>query len=399
MSTQHGRKRRLWQLSILTLIGLVMTVGVWLLYSPVALLLHSPELPPPTGSFPVGRTSYFWTDSSRPETWTDDPTDRRQLIVYVWYPATQRVDSSTAPYFPSLQELNGQFTSSEQRVLRAVRTRVLVDAEVMPGSNRFPVLLFSPGANLSSHFYSCLLEEMASQGFVVVAIEHCYEGRGQVFPDGRIAGPEYSRHMPPLNTPVADETRFYHAWAETRGLDAVFVLDQLVRINKSDRLFAGRLDLSRVGFFGHSIGGITAEHLARKEQRIRAAANIDGLLLVTDPRLIDPTGTDLGQPFLFMGQTQYRDVQDALLWTVKGASYRVLITGANHMSFSDLPFWTPGNRAGKVRRLAAMRAYLLAFFGRHLLEQDSKLLDGPSEAFPEASVENVSHGRNLGASP
>ena len=49
------------------------------------------EIPPPTGPFIVGRTSFYWKDPARPETLTDDPNDRRELMVTLWYPA-RKVD-------------------------------------------------------------------------------------------------------------------------------------------------------------------------------------------------------------------------------------------------------------------------------------------------------------------
>ena len=43
--------------------------------------------PEPGGQFPVGVRSYFWIDEDRGEAFTADPTDKRHLLVQVWYPA------------------------------------------------------------------------------------------------------------------------------------------------------------------------------------------------------------------------------------------------------------------------------------------------------------------------
>lgn len=58
-------------------------------------------LPDPSGSFAIGRTGYDWTDQSRPEVLSEQPPAHRELMVYVWYPATQSDSRSIlAPYLP-----------------------------------------------------------------------------------------------------------------------------------------------------------------------------------------------------------------------------------------------------------------------------------------------------------
>jgi len=45
-----------------------------------------PYLPEPTGSFPVGTTSLWLRDASRPDPWAAG-VDVRELMVTLWYPA------------------------------------------------------------------------------------------------------------------------------------------------------------------------------------------------------------------------------------------------------------------------------------------------------------------------
>jgi hypothetical protein len=70
------------------------------------------QLPALRGSYQVGTTSYYLVDSSRKETYraeaydirTQQPitapptTDRRELMIYVWYPAKANSKLDTAPY-------------------------------------------------------------------------------------------------------------------------------------------------------------------------------------------------------------------------------------------------------------------------------------------------------------
>ncbi len=43
-------------------------------------------LPEPTGEYTVGMTRYAFLDTARPELFTEDPDDRREVTVTVWYP-------------------------------------------------------------------------------------------------------------------------------------------------------------------------------------------------------------------------------------------------------------------------------------------------------------------------
>src|SRR5215211_6224542 len=60
-------------------------------------------LPKPTGSYRVGRASFHRIDVSRPETFTADPNDHRQVLFHVWYPAAPTA-GTVAPYIDRLPD-------------------------------------------------------------------------------------------------------------------------------------------------------------------------------------------------------------------------------------------------------------------------------------------------------
>jgi pimeloyl-ACP methyl ester carboxylesterase len=78
--------------------------------------------------------------------------------------------------------------------------------------------------------------------------------------------------------------------------DCRFVLDQLEQLNASDPsgTFRGRLDLERVGMFGHSLGGATALLLCHDDPRCKAGVNVDGAPI---GRVI---ADGITQPFMFV---------------------------------------------------------------------------------------------------
>jgi hypothetical protein len=55
------------------------------------------RFPHPTGRHGIGTLTYHWVDADRPEAFTADPDDRRELMVQLWYPATP---DPAAPHAP-----------------------------------------------------------------------------------------------------------------------------------------------------------------------------------------------------------------------------------------------------------------------------------------------------------
>src|SRR2546429_4704433 len=137
------------------------------------------------------------------------------------------------------------------------------------------------GASAAVWSYSTLAEDLASHGYVVVGLDAPYRTSSVVFPDGRVM-----RRIPENNPELCLEktgqerdrcaNRLLTAWTS----DMAFVLDKLEQLNASPASgkFAGRLDLTRVGVFGHSFGGATAAQFCSQDSRCKAGIDIDGSL-------------------------------------------------------------------------------------------------------------------------
>jgi dienelactone hydrolase len=114
--------------------------------------------------------------------------------------------------------------------------------------------------------YSALLQEIASHGYIVVGINRTYNALVSVFTDGRVI-PANVTATTQLNGEVS-------TWVD----DTSFVVNQLELLNSGDDRFSGRLDLSRLGIFGHSYGGAIAVEFCRLDARCQAGINLDGSL-------------------------------------------------------------------------------------------------------------------------
>ncbi|HEX8698143.1 MAG TPA: hypothetical protein VF815_04855, partial [Myxococcaceae bacterium] len=134
------------------------------------------QLPAPTGTHAVGTTAYHWIDSTRPEPFTETEEDVRELMVRVWYPAEPRPGSQPAPYF--LQRREGVANTSgfqmPGHLFDFVHAHAVAEAPLAGAQARYPVVLFSPGSAVPPVLYTGLLEDVASHGYVVVALSHTY---------------------------------------------------------------------------------------------------------------------------------------------------------------------------------------------------------------------------------
>lgn len=330
-------------LVLLGLFGaLALLVSLWLEHrSAVA-------LPQPTGPFAVGRTLYDWVDDQTLDPLAP-PGTKRELLVWVWYPAAVPSSEKTAEYVPdatrqAVEHDRGPLLRFLTKDLSKVHTHSLRDAEVSRQQPSYPVVIMRAGASLEVWNYSTLAEDLASHGYVVVGIDAPYRAFVVALPDGRVI-----RRLPENNPElcigrVGEEqarcvNRILTAWTSDIGS----VLDRLGQLNASDPSgkFTGRLDMTRVGVFGHSFGGAQAAQFCSQDSRCKAGIDVDGAL---HGSVID---TGIPTPFMFLGsgegdfsssaevrqiEAEIKSVYDRL---PPNGRLRVSIRGANHFTFSD----------------------------------------------------------------
>jgi predicted dienelactone hydrolase len=364
-------------------------IGLALLLSIVVSVAARRSLPKPTGSFSVGRTSRIWVDSSRPEVLTSNLNDFRNVPVTIWYPA-QAGAGTQAPYFPGLDRVaqnlaaSGEVTPVEVFGLRFIQSRERLDAPIASNTKTYPVIIFSPGNGTNIEFYAAIADELASYGYIVVGINHPYDVAAVALQDGSVA----------QFAPGPIEIQARQAWVAVRVAvrvaDVLFALHELHALNAGDdRLFAGRLDLTRVAVMGHSLGGITAAEACRANPEFLACLNLDGLQR-GGPFSTDNDPTPPNQPFMMITkEAQLPPNFIASFKAIPSGSYLVVIHDAKHDSFTDGPLLIPAllpvpNEADQI--LALTRSYTLAFFNQTLKQQPSTLLEKPLES-RQASLE------------
>ena len=219
-------RRRRWP----TILGLVLGLPLWLLAVALPWALPVPGLPAPTGPYLIGTVSYHLVDENRPETYTDDPNDARQFMVQLWYPAASIDGEEAAPYIdrveiaaPILAESFG-FPPFLFNHLNLAHTDGYLAAP--PATNGpFPILIFAHGLTGFRGQNSFQMQELASQGYVVAAIDHTYGSRFAIFPDGAVVEYDAERAFPPGVEDAGN--RLVQTWAG----DIQYLMDQMARLD------------------------------------------------------------------------------------------------------------------------------------------------------------------------
>jgi predicted dienelactone hydrolase len=302
------------------------------------------ELPQPSGPFAVGRTSFHWVNSDQLEDFAPSKDTRRELIAWVWYPAGTR--GTPAHYLP--QTLRESFEKAGGVLMAGYLTRDLAKVGVHASENtalaaapaKFPVVILRAGAAALVPSYTVIAEDLASRGYIVVGPDAAYRTTVVVLPDGRVISrpPEGDLERVPSEERPAFAEHLMQSWSSDVG----FVIDQLAKLDSGDPAdrFTGRLDLTRIGIVGHSLGGATAAHFCHEDVRCRAGVDLDGQLFGP---VIDE---GLSQPFLFVleDESETRDPAASQILAHIESMYQHLpvdsrlqlsMAGANHFSFSD----------------------------------------------------------------
>lgn len=387
---------------ILSSIGIVGSLGL-LLWD------HGREttLPTSTGPFAVGRTMYVWRDDARPDPLAPQPGTKSELFVWIWYPAASGQPSETVgDYIPArwrtaIEDQAGVLlTQLLTRDLSRVRAHSIPDAGVSTHQRLYPVVLMRAGLAALTMDYSSLAEDLASHGYVVVGFDAPYRTFVVVFPDGRVIARAPQNNADLLSGPEKEHlaAKLVKAWSA----DMSFALDQLQLLNASDPSgrFLGRLDMQRIGVFGHSLGGATALQFSHDDSRCKAAIDVDGAPWssvvregLTQPVmfLMSDHSTDAPDPDEHQVASNFQSIFDRV---PSDRRLQITIRGANHYMFSDdgamlkSPLLKRGLRMLGIvhidgtRQVAVTEHFISAFFDVYLKGAPASLLKSRAE-YPE----------------
>jgi dienelactone hydrolase len=366
------------------------------------------SLPRPTGNYRIGTRIVHLTDWTQAD--NSFPSHHRELMVQVWYPALPSGEQLAA--YRRWRETT--WLSSYDAVLK---THSYENAPMAAEGTPFSIVLFNPaweGERTQNTFQA---EDLASHGFVVIAIDHTHNSMPVAFPDGQILFSTESRSVSDLSGETfAQQMAFADAELNREVRDDEFVLSAFAAFDAdrdSSDPWSGKLDFTHVGALGHSFGGAVSIALCERDPRVKSAINMDGWIFGA----LQPEDThkplmvmyDSGWPFnqqVVKQERASRDPSDVLdildldkltQLLPQSGGYILGFPDTGHMNFTDRALYSPFEYftdCGPANPMVVhktINAYTTAFFEETLRGKHEELLHRASP-LPGTYVEAWSAG-------
>ncbi len=316
---------------VLSVVGYIMSLIIVTISLAPAFIFTNYDGLPTTGEFGVKMTSAILVDESRTDTFENDGSFR-EVPVHFYYPDTN----------------NGSY----------------------------PLIVFSHGAfgYYQSNFSTYM--ELASNGYVVAALDHPHHAFFAEDTQGSIVTVDKTFIDDAMNINNEDITKEQifettREWMTLRIDDENFVLDTIENAKKtvtldnawhtenSDDIMSvlKMIDTEKIGLMGHSLGGATSTAVGRERSDIDAVIDLDGTML--SERISITNGKydyyDESYPVPILDFTKEKDYNDREQYGKdNGYAYvndyviehakdgrTVIFSGALHMDFTDLPLISP----------------------------------------------------------
>ena len=364
--------------------------------------------PKPTGPYSVGTTVLEFADPSRKEIYSENPNDKRTLVVRFFYPyfapngASKGKPADNLEKYPYLgdkmpyfkQHLSNQYYlthATSKLLLCNIQTHSGIDAPISEEQNSYPVVLFSHGLlGYPSDTFVTILENLATHGYIVAAIDHPYFNGLTLYANGKIVTEKKLSNQFNIMSQV-EQKKFLTQAIEIYKADMKFTVDELARLNQDPKgMFYNRINLEQIAVMGHSAGGTASIEFCRTDKRCKAAINLDGwydhvigqepinkpLLLVFAEKSIEvaePTPDYLKRKELTREQYYEREKtikeHKERLCSVPTCSM-VIIPGADHGDFDDMMFlkwpFREWNAVEPYKTMALINGNILNFLNQYL---------------------------------
>lgn len=355
-------------------------------------------LPPGTGKYGVGTIELQLVDYSRSNPFaaanvsTPGP---RAIMVQLFYPAKNVNKYPLAPYMgPRAAAFLELSFGVPAGAISLVQSNSHKAAPIKPCDD-IQAILFSTGYGAARQVYTTYAEELASHGYLVIAIDHPYDAAVVEFADGSIvfADPETNLSDPTTLTKLRD----------VRVQDTLFTMNLLyTNLTESIPGVRTRLRIQDTGMFGHSLGGTTTTSAMLLDSRICGGMNLDGQI---GGQVLE---NSLARPFVLMGTPEHNLTSDNTweeFWEHQSGWKRALVLAdSRHLSYCDFPVltelypaigdtFTPEDlellfgSIDALRGNVVQRAYIREFFDSVMRGRSDALFDGPDTRYPEISFQ------------
>ncbi len=302
-----------------------------------------PEVPPLAGSHQVGTfTLEIPAAGASP-----------RLVTQVWYPSDEIGGSPAISWLPD----KALVPMLPYHRLAYAKAHARENVPLAKINSPLPVLFYEHSWMGHRAENIAQVESLASQGFVVVAVDHPGQAERVLYQDGSVVKGRFPEPLDFSSTKSVGDFITNSRPCFTERLEQVERV-RLALAGNSAGILSAKLKLDRVGVFGFSFGGSAAIQLCAKNPAFVAGANEDGLFLGNDfPRgpflffdeetpawLESARKPDENASQILTREAEAR-IQDALKQPQRE---RLILDGTRHLSFSDRIFDSRFPRLARV---------------------------------------------------
>lgn len=328
------RKRELGEKSkvgiIVNAVGGMMLLGCSLI---PAMLFTGYEGLETSGDYEVGMSSAILVDENRVESFEEDGSNR-EVPVYFYYPKVIKEEARS-----------------------------------------FPLVVFSHGAFGYYQSNTSTYMELASNGYVVISLDHPYHSFFTTDTAGKMitVNPTFMQEVMYINEDTTPEEEIFEIsskWLAIRSADMNFVLDMVKRAKAEPESVVewcidseetrneileilAMTDVEKIGLMGHSLGGAESVAVGRQRTDIGAVIDLDGTMLGEQIKYEDGCyeyceeaypipllSVDNEEHYLQGNELAVLYTNNVVLENAKDATH-TYFAGSGHMNFTDLPLFSP----------------------------------------------------------
>ncbi|MBL0682579.1 alpha/beta hydrolase [Aquimarina mytili] len=405
-----------WIKTVLVTFGILALV----LSTVLGVIMPVMKFPEPTGPFSVGLQSVYIEDQTRQEVLTKEIGDYRKLKLHIWYPSDHKItepkrymDQGYAEAFVKSKNMPS-FIATHFNLTKTHIQKLLP----ITNNTQLPLIVLSHGLLWNSEMYTSIIEEVVSQGYIVVGIDHTYESFLTEYQGKKIAwsqdnidsmnkGLDFDYVNKKMEVALNGKDSLlrnkatyeiiqhlpYFKSLDRWSNDISFVIDQLEIMNSDHNGFLfQKLDVDKIGLLGHSWGGASVVQNASVNKRIKGVINMDGAQF---GRLID---TRLDVPLMVMhADRDYKSFFTPNFYVyervAKNDFFLVTIATTGHANFGDLSYWTKIHALTETGSIAPERMthitneLILNFFDTYIKDENNDMIHNfPAGDYPEVSI-------------
>lgn len=344
------------------------------------------KMPLPSGKYKIGTESFDLTDPVRKAIYSDNINENRKIKIQIWYPVDYTQGFEREPWLQDgkiVSKALAKEMSLPSFVLdhtALVMSNSFKKAPISNDLGKYPIVIISHGWTGFRNLHSDVAEELSSNGYIVIGIDHTYGSQITKFNDGKVA--YLNREALPKREETPDFLEYANILVNTYEGDVNLTINQLEKFNNGEVYtnFKGKLDLSKIGLLGHSTGGGADVAVALKDERIKAVFGMDAWV---EPIKKEELEKGLKIPALFLRSGNWEEGFNnnyllPLIDRSKDFAKLYQINNTTHSDFTMVYMYSPltkylkitGKLDGKISS-SIQRDFIKSFFDKNLKENNS----------------------------